>query len=142
MDQEPLDDDTRAALRLLVFELRQTTRARVFPARIHVGVPGGDVYVAPADDPDHGLRVDLLLTLIAMHHEDARPAVWLTRVGEPLEHDLDLAWQGAAVAAFGESKSPLPWFAVVTKQGWRRPATDETRTWLRLRLRGRTRPDD
>lgn len=142
MDQELLDDETQAALRVLVFKLRQTTRARVFPARIHVGVPGGDVYVAPAEGADHGLKVDLLLTLLAMHHEDARPAAWLTRVGDPAEHDLDLAWQSAAMAAFGESEAPLPWFAVVTKQGWRRPATGETRTWLRLRLRGRARPDD
>lgn len=137
MDPAPLDATTQAALRRLVFELRHGTRARVFPAVIHVGIPGGDVFVAPAADLDHSLRSDLVLTLLAMHRDDAEPAVWLTRVGAPGGHDLDAVWEAAARAGFAESATPLPWFAVVTKQGWSRPLTGETRTWQRLRLRGR-----
>ena len=137
MDPAPLDATTQAALRRLVFELRRGTRARVFPPVIHVGVPGSDVFVAPAGDLDHALRSDLVLALLAMHREEAEPAVWLTRVGAPGGHDLDAAWESAARAGFAESGTPLPWFAVVTKQGWCRPLTGETRTWQRLRLRGR-----
>lgn len=136
MDPAPLDAATQAALRHLVFELRRGTRARVFAPVVHVGVPGGEVFVAPAGDLDHTLRTDLVLTLLAMHREEAMPAVWLTRVGQPGGHDLDAAWEAAARAGFAESGGPLPWFAVVTKQGWARPLTGETRTWQRLRLRG------
>ncbi len=140
MTPEPLDDPTMAALRLLVFSLRRGTRARTFAPAIHVGVPGGDVYTGPGDLPDQSLRTDLILTLLAMHHEDATPAVWLTRVGHPTLHDLDVAWLVAARAGFAESGAPLPWCAVVTKNGWLRPATGETRTWQRLRLRGASQP--
>lgn len=136
MEPAPLDAATQEALRRLVFELRRSTRARVFPPMIHVGVPGGDVFVAPASDLDHALRTDLVLTLLAMHREEALPAVWLTRVGQPGGHDLDAAWGSAARAGFAESGVPLPWFAVVTKQGWARPLTGESRSWQRLRLRG------
>jgi hypothetical protein len=136
MEPTPLDAATQAALRRLVFDLRRGTRARVFAPVLHVGVPGGEVFLAPAADVDHSLRCDLVLTLLAMHHEQAAPAVWLTRVGEPGGHDLDAAWEAAARAAFAESDAPLPWFAVVTKHGWARPLTGETRTWQRLRLRG------
>lgn len=136
MDPAPLDDVTQAALRRLVFELRRSTRARVFPPVLHVGVPGDEVFVAPAGDLDHALRADLVLTLLAMHREEALPSVWLTRVGQPGGHDLDAAWEAAARAGFAESGAPLPWFAVVTKQGWVRPLTGEGRTWQRLRLRG------
>ncbi|TCJ30913.1 hypothetical protein [Nocardioides jejuensis] len=142
MAPAPLDSDTVAALRLLVFGLRRGTRARTFAPRIHVGVPGGEVFVAPAADPDHALRTDLVLTLLAMHHADARPGVWLTRTGLPDEHDLDLAWLAAARAGFAESDAQLPWFVVVTKQGWCRPVTGEGRRWQRLRLRGASRPAD
>ncbi|MDO7869425.1 hypothetical protein [Nocardioides jiangxiensis] len=142
MDLAPLDAGTTAALRLLVFGLRRGTRARTFSPVVHVGVPGGEVYVAPADVADHALRSDLVLTLLAMHRDEARPGVWLTRSGTPDEHDLDLAWLAAARAGFRESAADLPWFVVVTKQGWRRPATDEGRRWQRLRLRGAARPVD
>jgi hypothetical protein len=136
VDAAPLDPQTQAALRRLVFGLRRDTRARVFEPVVHVGVPGGEVYVAPAAGLDHALRTDLVLTLLAMHHEQAEPAVWLTRMGEPGGHDLDAAWEAAARSGFAESGAPLPWFAVVTKQGWARPLTGESRTWQRLRLRG------
>lgn len=136
MESALLDADTQAALRLLVFELRRSTRARTFAPVIHVGVPGGEVFTAPAAGLDHALRTDLVLTLLAMHEEEAAPAAWLTRLGAPGGHDLDAAWEAAALAGFAESGAVLPWFAVVTKQGWARPLTGETRTWQRLRLRG------
>lgn len=135
MDTTLFDPATRAALRRLVHDLRRGTRARVFEPVVHVGVPGGEVYVAPAGGLDHALRTDLVLTLLAMHHEHTDPAVWLTRMGTPGGHDLDAAWEAAARAGFAESGAPLPWFAVVTKKGWARPLTGEGRTWERLRLR-------
>jgi hypothetical protein len=136
MDPAPLDAATVADLRRLVFELRRSTRARVFAPVIHVGVPGGEVFVAPAAGLDHALCADLVLTLLAMHREETRPAVWLTRTGEPGGHDLDARWEAAARAGFDESDERLPWFAVVTKHGCARPLTGEGRTWQRLRLRG------
>jgi hypothetical protein len=146
MDPAPLEPATYAVLRAAVSSLRMTTRARVFAPEIHVGLPDGEqsALLAPSRPvhmlsgevpPDHALRTDLVSGLLRMQHEDTLPAVWLTRVGFPQMHDLDLAWWAAARTAFAEAAVPLPWFVVLTKSGWHRPATGEQRTWQRLRLR-------
>lgn len=136
MEPAPLDDATYAALRLAVLGLRRGTRARTFPPVLHVGSLGDDHPGMAVDLPraDHGLRTDVLGRLLELQDHPA-PPVWLTRVGFPHVHDLDLAWLAAASSAFAEAGTPLPWFVVVTKNGWTRPATGESRSWHRLRLR-------
>jgi hypothetical protein len=134
VDPDLLDESMHAALRHEVFALRRHTRARVFPPRIHVGHPSGERAAVP--DPaatDHALRTDLVAGLLRMH--SGTPGAWLTRVGFPEMHDLDLAWWAAVRTAFAEADLPLPWFVVVTKTGWHHPATGEQRSWKRLRLR-------
>lgn len=136
MELAPLDPATYAALRLAVFGLRRGTRARSFPPVLHMGSLGEQELTVTIDPraADHGLRADVLARLLELQ-DDPAPAVWLTRVGFPDVHDLDLAWLAAASSAFAEAGAPLPWFVVVTKNGWTRPATGETRSWHRLRLR-------
>jgi hypothetical protein len=136
MDVAPLDDATYAALRRAVFTLRRSTRARVFAPAIHVGLPDRPQHeLVQPFRPDHTLRTDVVAGLLRMQDTETLPAAWLTRVGAPEPHDLDMAWLAAARAAFSEAGAPLPWFVVVTKAGWHRPATGEQRTWQRLRLR-------
>lgn len=136
MDPETFDESMHVALRREVFALRRSTRARVFAPRVHVGLPSTENHAVPDPGPaDHALRTDLIAGLLRMQDEDARPAVWLTRVGAPEPHDLDVAWLAAARAAFSEAEVALPWFVVITKSGWHRPTTGEGRTWQRLRLR-------
>jgi hypothetical protein len=158
MELAPLAPATYAALRLAVFGLRRTTRARTFPPVLHVGTlggtpdgtpgvtagitlgavlagdRGGDVSVAVDPGADHALRSDVVARLLELQ-DDPAPSVWLTRVGVPDVHDLDLALLAASSSAFAEAGTPLPWFVVVTKNGWIRPATGESRAWHRLRLR-------
>jgi hypothetical protein len=134
VDPDLLDESMQAALRREVFALRRHTRARVFPPRIHVGLPSGSHDAVP--DPssaDHALRTDLVAALL--RQQTGAPGAWLTRVGFPELHDLDLAWWSAARSAFAEAETPLPWFVVITKSGWHRPETGEQRSWQRLRLR-------
>ena len=136
MELAPLDPTTYAALRLAVFGLRRGTRARSFPPVLHMGSLGEDELAVTIDPrtTDHGLRADVLARLLELQ-DTPTPAVWLTRMGFPDVHDLDLAWLAAASTAFDEAGAPLPWFVVVTKHGWTRPATGETRSWHRLRVR-------
>jgi hypothetical protein len=134
VDPAPFDDSMHAALRREVFSLRRRTRARVFEPRIHVGLLSGEYDAVPEpSSADHALRTDLVAGLLRM--QAGTPGAWLTRVGFPEPHDLDLAWWAAARAAFAEAEVPLPWFVVITKSGWHRPATGERRAWQRLRLR-------
>jgi len=114
VDPDLLDDSMHAALRREVFALRRGTRARVFGPRLQVGLPSGEYAAVP--DPgraDQALRTDLVAGLLRMA-PDGSPGAWLTRVGQPVMHDLDLLWWAAARGAFAEAGVPLPWFVVVT----------------------------
>jgi hypothetical protein len=136
-----LDAETRAALRRAVFALRSGERRRVFPAQVHVGDPDAEhsTYTLDAEGLDDGLRTDVVMALLRRQPEGRRPAVWMTRVGVPEPHDLDLAWIGPCLGAFAESGEAPAWFAIVTKRGWYAPLSDESATWQRLRLRGGAR---
>lgn len=136
-----VDAETRATLRRAVFALRSGERRRVFPAQVHVGDPDGEhsTYTDDGARLDDGLRTDVVAALLRRQPEGQRSAVWITRVGVPERHDLDLAWTGPCLGAFAESGEVPAWFAVVTKRGWYAPLSDESATWQRLRLRGGTR---
>jgi hypothetical protein len=140
MDGPVVDAETRATLRRAVFALRSGERRRVFPAQVHVGEPGGEhsTYTLDGTVLDDGLRTDVVAALLRRRPEGQGSAVWISRVGVPEPHDLDLAWTGPCLGAFAESGEAPTWFAVVTKSGWYAPLSDESATWQRLRLRGGT----
>jgi hypothetical protein len=125
-------------LREEVGRLRLRESRRVFDASVHVGQPGGPrtgFVVAARDLPvmDVELRVDVVARLL----EDASGAwqtAWLVRPGSPEPHDVDLQWFSAARVAFAMHDRPLDGCYVVTRSGWRDLATNEGRTWVRLRL--------
>jgi hypothetical protein len=132
-----VDAATRATLRRAVFGLRSSERRRVFPAQVHVGDPDGErtTYTDDGALLDDALRTDLVSAMLR-HQPEGRPsAVWISRVGVPEPHDLDLTWTGPCLGAFAESEELPSWFAVITKQGWYAPLTGEGATWKRLRFR-------
>lgn len=133
-----VDADTRAELRLLVHRFRRETRRRVFSPVLHLGALDGarlDWALDETPTPDVGLRAEILAALVSrarLEHE--RPAVWLTRMGIPLPHDLDLAWAPVAARALAEAELTPRCVAVVTKAGWYEPLGDDRATWTRLRV--------
>jgi len=133
-----VDVETRATLRRAVFALRSGERRRVFPAQVHVGDPDGEraTYTIDAATLDDGLRTDVVAALLRQQPDGQPAAVWISRVGVPEPHDLDLAWTGPCLGAFVESGEVPVWFAVITKRGWYTPLSGESVTWQRLRLRG------
>ncbi len=132
-----MTDPARAALlRLEVARLRADPRRRRFDPVLHVGVLGGGRVgcPVPAGDPvlDPGTRLEVVLRLL-----EAGPGgdqAWLTRPGEPLVQDDDLAWLAAATRAFGSVAAPLQGMWTVTRTGWLDLRTGESRTWKRLRV--------
>lgn len=136
---DPLDEEARAALRRAVFALRCRERRRVFPTSVHVGDPDAwhASYAAGPDRLDIALRADIVAGLLRSVSEDEQPAFWLTRPGVPEPHDDDRVWVAAARQAFAEAGQAAAWWAVVTKNGWYDVTDGETRTWKRLRIRGR-----
>ena len=136
-----VDAETRAALRRAVFALRSGERRRVFPAQVHVGDPDGQnaTYTDDGSRLDDGLRTDVVAALLRHQPDGQRSAVWITRVGVPEPHDLDLAWTSPCLSAFAEAGEIPVWFAVITKRGWYAPLSGESVTWQRLRLRGGSR---
>lgn len=139
-----------AVLRLAVLEHVSAERRRVFPPVLHLGTPGAHRVLLPDPPPrpDHALRTDLVEALFRRHraiaaldpaestgpHGSAGPPVllWCTRPGGLEPEDDDLAWSSAARCASGELEVGLP-LVVVTRQGWRDPATGTGRSWRRLR---------
>lgn len=134
----PVDAETRATLRRAVFALRSGEPRRVFPAQVNVGDPDGEHSTYTDDEAglDDGLRRDVVAALLRRQPEGPPAAVWVSRVGVPEPHDLDLAWTGPCLGAFAERGELPAWFAVVTKRGWYTPLTEQSAIWERLRLRG------
>jgi hypothetical protein len=137
MGEPLLDAETRAALRRAVFGLRCSERRRVFPAQVHVGDPDGErsTYTDDGDLLDDALRTDIVAAMLRQQPEARPSAVWISRVGVPEPHDLDLAWTRPCLAAFAEADETATWFAVITKRGWYTPLNGESATWQRLRMR-------
>ncbi len=133
----------RRDLREAVFELRSGTRLRVFAPQLHVGtLAGPTVTYAASDAPDVGLRAEIAAALVSRALVVTSgglpgPEAWLTRVGWPEPHDLDLAWLPSLRRAFAEAGLAPRCVAVVTKQGWYDPVLDQRVVWDRLRIRGR-----
>ncbi len=126
------------SLRLAVADLRSAHPRRRFPTFVHAGQLGERAveFRVPADlSLDHGLRTEVVAALLsrALLLTD-QPALWLTRSGELDAEDVDLDWYAAARAAYGEADVSLA-MVVITKRGWRDPASGVGRAWKRLRLR-------
>ncbi len=152
----PVPAALEAALRDAVLEHVTTEHRRVFAPVLHLGTPGARRVELPLylPRPDHALRTDLVEALYRRHREsalhdppappaqpvqpcppgtDAPPVLlWCTRPGGLEPEDDDLAWSSAAPCAAHELEVSLP-LVVVTRQGWRDPATGAGRSWRRLR---------
>src|SRR5690349_8834185 len=137
MEGPGVDAEARAALRRAVFALRSGERRRIFPAQLHVGDPDRQptTYTIDGSPLDDGLRTDLVAAMLRRQPEGQASAVWITRVGVPEPHDVDLTWTRPCLAAFAAADEIPRWFAVITKRGWYAPISGETVVWQRLRLR-------
>lgn len=132
-----MTDPARAPLlRLEVGRLRAQGARRRFAPVVHVGRLGAGARccVVPAGDQvlDAGTRTELVLRLVEPGHRSAD--VWLTRPGEPVLQDEDLAWLSATWRALDAADCGLDGFWAVTRTGWLDVRTGERRTWKRLRL--------
>lgn len=136
-----------AELRLEVGRLRSRQRGARFDSTLKVGTLGGrhECHVIEPQDVsvlDTGMRTDLLSRLLEGHCRreatvPVRPAtvaVWLTRPGDPVLQDTDLAWLAAADAACGAMGVQVEGVWTVTRTGWLDVRSGESRTWRRLRL--------
>ena len=126
---------------------RADERRRRFPMGVHVGTPGGERRTASVPWPvprgyDAGLRLDLVTALLDgsggegadAAEAPAAASAWVTRPGDPVLHDQDLAWYSAAAHAFAAYDVRLLGFRAVTRSGWLDVASGEHRVWRRLRL--------
>jgi hypothetical protein len=133
---EPVSRGDLVLLRRLVLEHKAVERRRRFPAVLHVGGMGrpevGRVEESAAE-LDHALRCEVLEALLR-GAPDGPITTWLTRPGDLTVQDVDLAWLRAITTVNGQTGRSLP-YLVVTREGWRDPATDVGRTWRRLRVR-------
>jgi hypothetical protein len=134
---EPVAPRLARLLRRAVLEHATSEPRRQFPARLHVGTPGGAqrVLALGDDQTDHSLRTDVVAAMLSRAPVDGiGPIVWLTRAGELHLQDVDAAWLAAALAATGEAGRPLTMVAV-NRHGWWDPRSGLTRHWKRLRRR-------
>ena len=129
----------RRDLRDAVHALRSGTRRRLFAPVLHVGTLGGPEVTCNAGDAlDLGLRAEIAAALVSRALMVAtEPEAWLTRVGTPEPHDVDLAWLPPVRRAFAEAGLTPRCVAVVTKNGWYDPVLDQLVVWDRLRFRDR-----
>jgi hypothetical protein len=127
----------RRDLRRAVFALRSGTRRRRFGPLLHVGaLDGARVTYDVSGAGDLGLRAEVAAALLSRALlETAAPEAWLTRVGHPDPHDLDVAWLPPVRRAFAEAGLEPRCVAVVTKNGWYDPGLGERVAWDRLRIR-------
>lgn len=143
-----------AVTRLLHPYARQVTPA------LHLGEPGGPrvrLQLPPAPthvrqarpDPygDPVLRRDVLARLWERAEEegltaDGRPLLaWHVRGGTVEVVGSDLGWSGAARLAALDRGLTSSGLCVVTPQGWVDPESGRSRSWQRLRVRGRDGSD-
>jgi hypothetical protein len=132
--KEPLAPRTTRVLRRAVLDLALHQRRARVPPTLHTGLPGGPA-VSVGDDPtwDHGLRTEIVATVLGAVAEPTA-LTWLTRSGTGALHDVDAAWLGPVLAAYGEQGRD-PTFVVVTRHGWTDPRSGVGRRWKRIRQR-------
>ncbi len=98
---------------------------RVLPSVFHVGRPGGrrgrDQLAVPEEGYfGPGLRADLVVQCL----DSIRPlrddviVPWVTRSGDLVPFDSDVAWAAGAREAFARYGRAFPGFFVITRQGW------------------------
>lgn len=140
---EPLNPALEAQLTKWVYELRQRTRRRLFPAVAFLqpldsrgaptGAPGRDLLHRSNGEPDHALRVDLLLSNLAATTENTALVVVRQGPAEPTPTDAD--WRRAWNTAHGIARSDAgPTFAIA-RDGWVDAGTGGSRKVPRLRNR-------
>lgn len=131
---------TASLLRLEVGRLRAERSHGHFDTVVHLGRLGdthGSCAVARADLAvlDAGTRTDVVARLLEQQGAvEGSASVWLTRTGEPVVQDEDLAWLSAAARAFDALSRRLEGFWTVTRTGWLDVRTGDSRTWKRLRI--------
>lgn len=132
------DPAQSSLLRLQVGRLRARTARRRFEPVVHVGSLGGEhtSCPVPVTDPvmDAGTRTELLSRLLESGAARHSASLWITRPGEPLLEDHDLAWLAAARLTFAALDRTLDGVWSVTRTGWLDVRTGEHRTWKRLRI--------
>ncbi|HTW15150.1 MAG TPA: hypothetical protein VMF51_08470 [Nocardioides sp.] len=133
---EPVARPLAALLRRAVLDHATSEPRRHYPARLHIGVPGGSQRVLALEpaSADHSLRTDVAAAMLSRAPTGTEPVVWLTRSGDLDLQDLDAQWLAAALAACGEADRPLT-MVVVNRHGWRDPRSGTAREWKRLRRR-------
>jgi hypothetical protein len=135
--EEPVPRTDRALLRRLVLAHKAAERRHRFPAVLHLGRPAGpaaDSVDESAAPLDHALRCDVLEAMLLRTPADPSLMTWLTRPGDLAVQDVDLAWLRAVSTVNAETGRVLR-YVVVTRHGWRDPASGVGRTWRRLRDR-------
>ena len=134
---EPLATPLRRALRQAVLDHAVAERRQSHLPILHVGLPGvRDVVhpVRPDEEADHALRADVVAAMVTRVAMAGTPLVWLTRPGDLVDQDVDLAWLAGARQAFGEAGLPLV-YVVVNRHGWRDPRSGLQSSWVRMRRR-------
>lgn len=133
---EPVAPPLAALLRRAVLDHATSEPRRSYPARLHIGIPGGSQRVLALEPAsiDHSLRTDVVAAMLSRAPSGAEPVVWLTRPGLLDLQDLDAQWLAAALAACGEAGRPLT-MVVVNRHAWRDPRSGTEREWKRLRRR-------
>lgn len=130
-----------------VVELRRAQTAfvraagtrRSLPRTFHLGTPGGEhVILDDAPGLDAGLRADVVERALDGFGSDQDPAPvpWVTRSGELVAGDADVAWLSAAIEAYGRHGVTLPGFFVVTRHGWVDLVSGQVVQTGRIRKRG------
>jgi hypothetical protein len=132
----PITRATHVALREAVLDLKEHERRRHFPVALRAGVPGPASWayvVERGEQPDQALRTEVAAALLLRCREaEVGTLLWLTRPGDLNGADADAAWGAAVRAAAAEAGLPVD-FVVVTRDGWRDPASGVERRWRRLR---------
>lgn len=127
-------------LRREVARLRSQHSRQRFDSVIHLGRLDGSFLtcaVTTADQPvlDPGTRSEVVEAMLeCLPERDGPAAAWLSRPGEPLLQDEDLAWHSATSRAFDVHDRTMAGFWTITRTGWLDVRTGDTRTWKRLRL--------
>ncbi|MGH3366138.1 MAG: hypothetical protein ACRDOY_02950 [Nocardioidaceae bacterium] len=129
-------------LRARVLALRADTRRRNFPGCVELVTADAPPGAEPAsrwdydtEETDHGLRVDVLVSLMTDCTIRERAALTLVHVrrGHHEPSDADLGWASAAVVAAAISGVELTSTVIVSRWGWLDVRTGASQTWVRPR---------